>query len=117
MKIRPCCEAFENLMSYAGEKGMAIVPRVRDGHRQFYIQARPFERSSVATLSAIDPTTITNKWQVLEAASGQIAPFVTVLTLPLKCCPSCGNILQFIIDNDIEAFDETAKDTAYLWRE
>lgn len=115
MKLTPCCEPFGTLLNGAGEKGISIIPRIRDGVRQFMIQARPFEQSTVAMLSAIDPATGKNGWPSLEGVTGQVTSFVTVLTLPLKFCPACGTKLQDVIDHDVAAFDEAATDTAHLW--
>lgn len=115
MKLNPCCEPFGVLLSNAGEKGCSVVPRIRGEIRQFFLQARPFEQDAVSKLSAIDPATGENKWPSLEAITGQVTPFVTVLVLPLKFCPSCGKDLQAVIDRDPEAFDEAAKEAIRLW--
>jgi hypothetical protein len=117
MKLTFCCEPFKALIENAGEKGISIVPRVRDGNRQFFIQARPFERHAVALLSAIDPATGENKWPSLDAVTGEVTPFVTVLMLPLKCCPACGRNLNSVIEQDVRAFDEIAKEAVHLWDE
>lgn len=115
MKLNPCCEPFGSLLSNAGEKGFAAVPRIRGEVRKFFLQARPFEQDTIAKLSVIDPATGEDKWPSLEAATGQVTPFVTVLVLPLKFCPSCGKDLQAVIDHDPEAFDEAAKGAMHLW--
>jgi len=117
MKLKPCCEPFGVLLSNAGEKGIAVVPRIRDKSRTFSLQARPFEPNIVSVLSEIDPVTGRNKWPSLEQVTGQVTSFVTVLTLPLKFCPACGKDLQAVIDQDPSAFDEDAKYSEHLWRE
>lgn len=115
MKLTPCCTPFGILLSNAGEKGCSAVPRIRDEMRQFFLQARPFERDAVSKLSAVDPATGENKWPSLEAITGQITPLVTVLVLPLKFCPSCGQDLRVVIDRNPEAFEEAARDAMPLW--
>jgi hypothetical protein len=115
MNVIPCCEAFGALLSYAGEKGVAIVPRVCGGHRQFVLQARPFERAIVEVLSQVDPATGQNGWPSLESVTGEVTPFVTVLNLPLKHCPACGGALETLISQNFQTFDEAAKFHQNLW--
>lgn len=115
VKISACCKPFGNLLDNAGDKGIAIVPRIYNEVRAFYIQARPFEISVVEKLSAIDPETGINNWPSIDAIIGRVTPFVSVLSLPIKFCPSCGASLQHLIESDLSAFDEDAKNAEFLW--
>lgn len=117
MKLKPCCEPFGALLANSGGKGIAVVPRIRDGVRGFSLQARPFEPHVVSILSEIDSATGENDWPVAEQALGYKIPLVTVLALPLKFCPACGKNLQVVIDTNTAAFDADARSAEHLWRE
>lgn len=115
MKLTTCCEPFGELLRDAGQKGIAVVPRLRGDRRLFYLQARPFDPEVVASLSATDSTTGSHRWPSLEQVTGRVVPFVTVMTLPLKHCPACGASLKALAEQNADAFDEAARANAHLW--
>ena len=117
MKLIPCCEPFGTLIANSGEKGIAVVPRIRDGIRGFFLQARPFEPNVASMLLERDPATGENKWPLAKRDLGYEVPLVTVLALPLRFCPACGQNLHLVIDSNTAAFDADARSAEHLWRE
>jgi hypothetical protein len=115
MTITPCCASFSELLGEAGQKGIAVVPRLRGGRRLFYLQARPFDHEVVTSLSAVDPATGSHRWPSLEHITGRMVPFVTVMVLPLKHCPGCGASLEALAEQHATAFDKFAHAHAHLW--
>ena len=99
----PCCVLFENLLSHAGEKGFAILPRVQFGKKRFTLQGRPFEKDE---LSLILESTAELK---------RVVPVVSAILLPLKHCPGCGKLLDELIEQNSEAFDTAAKEAEPLF--
>jgi len=105
---RWCCKPFENLLSCAGEKGMSVVARRDEHHRDFVLQARPFERDVVEKYSCVDPATGHHGWPAMYDSRGLPVPFVIFLQLPLTHCLSCGADLSAFIEKNAEEFDRLA---------
>ena len=112
MKI--CCDPFTNLMNRAGQKGTSVIATSDGSRRRFVLQARPFEPSVVRKYDYRKSQGMDSEWPEILDDEGRPVPVVTVIQLPLHACPSCGCLLNTLIETASSEFDELAKSQAHL---
>ena len=97
--MKTCCEQFARLLSRAGQKGIAVVATCNGTRRQFVLQVRPFEQDVVRKYNQPNDRGDSNTWPELLDSHDRPVPIVTVLQMPLMACPSCGCLLESVIES------------------
>jgi hypothetical protein len=103
-----CCAWLDELLTHAGEKGMAVVASCDGDRRRFCLQARSVERTVAEelghglTLRLVDSAT-----GAVATGGGRVGIALTV-NIPIRHCPSCGADLRAVVDGRRERFDELA---------
>ncbi len=91
-----CCSGFENLVSYAGDRGHSIV--VWLNHKQepcFFMQSRGFPFGDEKKFSAVDINV-----DVKINVSAEIG---------IRYCPFCGRLLEEMVNDNLSFFVDLAK--------
>jgi hypothetical protein len=89
-----CCDGFRNLVSLAGERGLAILARVQSsGEIGFVFQSRGVAFSDVGKLRPASIDVTIN----IEAVTG------------MRFCSACGRRLEDLVKESPEFFRELAE--------
>jgi len=91
-----CCNALENLINSAGERGFAILVSAHPDGIKFSLQMRSMafidEKAFPSSPLPMLPTNL--------SLSGSIR---------IRYCPSCGRRLQELVEKDIKCFSNLAE--------
>lgn len=98
--IKPCCVWMDNLLATPGDKGFSVLAWRENDRRQFYLQARAFDRNFESRRDSI------------QLPKG--VPIALSMDLPMRYCPYCGTNWSELIDMQRDAFDEYAASVAHL---
>jgi len=90
-----CCHAFENLISNAGERGLAVLVCKTDAGFKFAVQARAVSFADESNVAK--PSCVTMPTHVTLSESMRI-----------RYCPSCGRKLAELVGIDPSQFEVLA---------
>lgn len=90
-----CCQAFENLISNAGESGLAVLVGQKDDKTFFALQMRSVSVSDMPEF-------------VKEISADSSVHIALTQSIRICYCPSCGHLVADLAANNPEKFSQVS---------